>query len=158
APNSLFMHGDRPLISGNRTSSLIHELVHVGTSIHGTRHSDWIVEGIAEYYAVEILRRSGGVSQERYQQAIARLSRWGEESDKLFTGDSSGATTARAAALMYAVDREIRNRTEDSASLDDVATALAKKGGRISVRDFVELADHYAGGELQALAQVRKKM
>ncbi|MFV0476535.1 MAG: hypothetical protein ACK5ME_01725 [Parahaliea sp.] len=158
APNSLFMHADRPLISGNRTSSLIHELIHVGTSIHGTSNSDWIVEGIAEYYAAEILHRSGGISEQRYTQTITRLKRWGEESGTLFTGDSSGPTTARAVGIMYAVDQQIRQQSGGKASLDNVASALAEKGGRITVRDFVELAEKYAGGELKALAQIRKQM
>ncbi|WP_116365362.1 hypothetical protein [Parahaliea mediterranea] len=158
APNSLFMHADRPLISGNRTSSLIHELVHIGTSIHGTDRSDWIVEGIAEYYAVEILHRSGGISEQRFAQTLDELAQWGEDSPGLFTGDSSGATTARAVGVMYAVDQEIREKTGDKASLDDVATALAKDGGKVSVADFIDTAEQVAGGRLSALREIREQL
>jgi hypothetical protein len=154
-PNSLFMHGDRPLISGNRTSSLVHELVHVGTSIHGTRDSDWIVEGIAEYYAAEILRRSGGISEQRFEDTLAELAEWGKRSEALFTGRSSGATTARAVGVMYAVDQELRQRTEGKASLDDVATALAKKGGKVTVKGFIDTAEQIGGGKLDAFDEVR---
>ena len=43
-PGSLFLHSDRPLISENRTSTLLHELVHVAMGIRGDEESDWIVE------------------------------------------------------------------------------------------------------------------
>lgn len=158
APNSLFMHADRPLVSGNRTSSLVHEMVHIGTSIHGTERSDWIVEGIAEYYAVEILRRSGGISERRFQETLDELAEWGEESPGLFTGDSSGPTTAKAVGVMVATDREIRARTGNAASLDDVATALAEDGGEVTVAGFVEIADRVAGGRVEALAHIREQL
>ncbi len=158
SPNSLFMHADRPLISGNRTASLIHEMVHIGTSIHGTRNSDWIVEGIAEFYAVEILRRSGAISEQRYRDTLDELARWGKESEQLFTGDASGATTARAVGVMYEVDRELRARSDDQQSLDDVARALARQGGKISVKDFVETADTIAGEPLTSLSQIRARI
>ena len=149
---SLFMHADRPLVSGNRTSSLIHELVHVGTGIHGDRSSDWIVEGLAEYYAVEILHRTGGISEERFQQTLDELADWGDASDKLLTGDSSGATTARAVGVMVEVDREIRRATDDRASLDDVAAALAAQRGEVTVKGFIDLAESIAGKKLSALS------
>src|SRR5690606_26023869 len=65
AGNSLYMHADRPLVSENGTSSLLHELVHVVGRIYGKERSDWISEGLAEYYAIELLRRAGGLSDDR---------------------------------------------------------------------------------------------
>lgn len=149
---SLFMHADRPLISGNRTSSLIHEMVHVGTGIRGTRYSDWIVEGIAEYYAVEILRRTGAISERRFQGAIQDLEEWGKESGSLLTGDSSGATTARAAVLMHRLDEEMRLATDGEAGIDEVARALAEQRGTITIEGFVGLAERLAGVKLKTLA------
>ncbi|WP_439134959.1 hypothetical protein [Pseudomaricurvus sp.] len=154
---SLFMHADRPLISGNRTSSLIHEMIHVGTGIRGTRYSDWIVEGIAEYYAVEILRRTGAISERRFQGTMEELAEWGKESGNLLTGDSSGATTARAAVLMHQVDLEIRQATDNDASLDDVARGLAEQRGTVTVDGFINLAEKIAGTKLKTLAVVSNK-
>ena len=54
---SLFMHADRPMISGNRTSSLIHELIHVGTGISGGKRADWIVEGLPPFSCTGSIRR-----------------------------------------------------------------------------------------------------
>ncbi|HCP55752.1 MAG TPA: hypothetical protein DIU04_13580, partial [Pseudomonas sp.] len=61
ASNSYFMHADRPLVSENGTSSLVHELVHVFSRINDADKSDWISEGLAEYYAIELMRRAGGM-------------------------------------------------------------------------------------------------
>ena len=60
APNSIFVHADRPLISGNGTSTIVHEMVHVllrDLSIH--REHDWITEGLAEYLSLWAMWRSG---------------------------------------------------------------------------------------------------
>ncbi|MFL6617284.1 MAG: hypothetical protein ACJ8MH_01705, partial [Povalibacter sp.] len=95
-PSSLFVHADRPLVSENRTSTLLHELVHVGMGIRGDEESDWIVEGFAEYYSVETLRRSGGIGKQRYDEALRRLREWAQRTPSLFEQSSSGATTARA--------------------------------------------------------------
>ncbi|WP_237064891.1 hypothetical protein [Microbulbifer guangxiensis] len=150
---SLFMHADRPLISGNRTSSLIHELVHVATGIRGDGQSDWIVEGLAEFYALEILRRSGGISDDRYQEALEGLEEWGQKSRSLFRKRSSGATTARAAVIMAAVDREIRSASDNRASIDDVARGLAKERGKVTLAQFRRLAEKAAGKPVEALSE-----
>ncbi|KUJ84826.1 hypothetical protein AWR36_004080 [Microbulbifer flavimaris] len=150
---SLFMHADRPLISGNRTSSMIHELVHVATGIRGDGESDWIVEGLAEFYALEILRRSGGISEDRYDEALKGLEKWGRESKTLFKKRSSGATTARAATIIAAADREIREATDDNASIDDVARALAEERGKVTLVQFRRLAEEAAGRPVKALSQ-----
>lgn len=150
---SLFMHADRPLISGNRTSSLIHELVHVATGIRGDGKSDWIVEGLAEFYALEILRRSGGISGDRYKEALDGLEHWGRESKSLFKKRSSGATTARAATVMAAVDREIREATDNQASIDQVARGLAEERGKVTLAQLRRLAEKAAGKPVQALSE-----
>lgn len=130
---SLFMHRDRPLISGNRTSSLIHELVHVGTAINGGKQADWIVEGIAEYYAANILWRTGGMSDYRYRQTLAWKENWAAEADTLFRKRSSGPVTARAAIFMHRLDLALREASNGQYSIDDVARALARHGGRVSL-------------------------
>ena len=130
---SLFMHRDRPLISGNRTSSLIHELVHVGTAIHGGREADWIVEGIAEYYAANILWRTGGMSDYRYRQTLEWKENWAREADTLFRKRSTGPVTARAAIFMHRLDTALSEASSGQYSIDDVARALARHGGRVSL-------------------------
>ncbi|WP_250462111.1 hypothetical protein [Microbulbifer litoralis] len=148
---SLFMHADRPLISGNRTSSMIHELVHVATGIHGDDESDWIVEGIAEFYSLETLRRSGGISQRRYDQAMDELAEWGREAPNLFERRSSGPITARAVGIMRQVDEEIRDASGGKANIDNVARGLAEDRGEVTLAKFRRLAEQAAGGPVKAL-------
>lgn len=148
---SLFMHADRPLISGNRTSSMLHELVHVATGIRGDKESDWIVEGIAEYYSLETLRRTGGISEKRYRQALDELAKWGDESPNLLVKRSSGPTTARAAVVLAEIDEAIQKSSDGKKSLDDVVKALAEDRGEITLEKFRTLSEDAAGTELPQL-------
>ena len=150
-PRSLFMHSDRPLVSGNRTSSLLHELVHVATGITGDHESDWIVEGLAEYYASNLLYRSGGISEARYREALVKLEVWGRDADSLLVKRASGAVTARAVGVMVQLDHQIRTASGGSASLDDVARALARDRGRVSLASFTGLAAAAAGEDIAIL-------
>ncbi len=154
-PSSLFVHASRPLISENRTSTLLHELVHVAMRIHGDEESDWIVEGLAEYYSIETLHRSGGVSQRRYDEAIQRLETWGRRTINLFDAKSSGATTARAVIVMKEADAEIRSLTKGKASLDDVARELAVHGGEITLQRLQSTAQKVAGKPLRSLERTK---
>jgi predicted metalloprotease with PDZ domain len=154
-PASIFLHSDRPLISENRTSPLLHELVHVALGIHGDRESDWIVEGLAEFYSVQTLRRSGGIGQKRYEQAVANLQKWARRAPTLFAKSSTGATTARAVLVFQDVDAEIRSVTKNAKSLDDVARKLAADRGEISLIQLQEIAQEVAGKPLQSLQRER---
>ena len=150
-PASLFIHTSRPLISENRTSTILHELAHLALGIHGDEESDWIVEGLAEYYSVETLRRSGGIGEQRYEETMKKLARWGQRATTLFEQHSSGATTARAVCVFRDVDREIRAATENHKSLDDVARILAEERGEVTLRGLQEDARKVAGRKVQSL-------
>ena len=150
-PASMFLHADRPLISENRTSALLHELVHVAMGIRGDHESDWIVEGLAEYYSVQTLYRSGGIGQGRYEQAMESIRKWARRSPSLFAEHSNGPTTARAVLVFQAADAEIRKLTNNAASLDQVARKLAAKRGEVSLAHLQQLAQQVAGKPLQSL-------
>jgi hypothetical protein len=143
-PNSLFMHAERPLVSENGTSSLIHELVHVLSGIRDTDASDWISEGIAEYYAIELLRRAGGMSEERYQQVRKKLTLWSSKVNNLRGEHASGAVTARAVVLLQELDLEIRQRSAGKYSLDDVAQGLMRMD-KVNTENFIELSESLIG-------------
>lgn len=150
-PASLFVHSDRPLISENRTSTLLHELVHIALGIRGDEESDWIVEGLAEFYSLEALRRSGSISAQRHKEAVRRLAQWAKRSTTLFGKSSTGATTARAVIALRAADAEIRTATGGKASLDDVARKLASEGGTVSLVRLQKTAQEIAGRPLHSL-------
>ncbi len=153
APGSLFVHSHLPLISENRTSTLLHELVHVAMGIHGDDRSDWIVEGFAEFYSIEVLRRSGGISKTRHDEAMQKLAAWATRAPDLFVENSSGAVTARAVMVMRNVDDEIRKATQGKASLDDVARELAQRRGKVSLELLQSIAARIAGQHVRALEQ-----
>jgi hypothetical protein len=150
-PASMFLHSERPLISENRTSTLLHELVHIALGIRGDEESDWIVEGLAEYYSLETLRRSGSISAQRHKEALHRLALWAKRSTTLFAKNSTGATTARAVIAMRAADAEIRSATAGKASLDDVARKLASERGTVSLVRLQKTAQEVAGRPLRSL-------
>lgn len=139
APGSLYVHSDRPMISGNGTSTFIHELIHVSMRARSGPGADWIVEGLAEYYSLEVLRRSGAISESRYQKALRQLAEWGREAPRLDVERASGPVTARAVGVLLETDREIRRSSGGTRSLDDVARALAADEGPVTVRRFEEL-------------------
>lgn len=149
-PNSFFMHADRPLVSENGTSSLLHELVHVFSRISDADRSDWISEGLAEYYAIELMRRAGGMSEDRYQAVREHLSEWSRKVDSLRTERSSGPITARAVLLLQELDREIRQRSEGRHSLDDVARGLMRLD-RVTTDDFINITETMLGGDSEVL-------
>ncbi len=150
-PASMFLHSDRPLISENRTSTLLHELAHIALGIRGDEESDWIVEGFAELYSLEALRRSGGISEQRYKQALKHQSQWAKRSQTLFGSHSNGPTTARAVLALRAADAEIRSVTAGKASLDDVARKLASERGTVSLVRLQKAAQEVAGRPLRSL-------
>lgn len=154
-PGSVFVHADRPLVSENRTSTLLHELVHVAMGIRGDHESDWIVEGFAEYYSIETLRRSGGISRNRYDDAMERLAEWSERAGNLFVENSSAARTARGVLVLKAADSEIRASSGGRASLDDVARELAAQRKEVSLELLQSIAEKHAGRPVRALDRSR---
>lgn len=150
-PRSLWMHADRPLISENGSSTLMHEVVHVVTRIRGASGDDWIAEGIADYYGMELLRRAGLLSQARFDKAIAWMRRHGREIKTLHASHSAGPRTARAVALFADLDAEIRDRSRDKHTLDPVARALMRDGDRVSLADLREAVEAVLGAPSKVL-------
>ena len=103
-PGSLYLHADRPLVSENGTSTLLHELVHVGG---GFRGDDWLLEGLAEYLSLRALKDSGGLSEARYQSALEHLGAWAARDDGRLTNPSTGANTACAVVVLAEIDRRL---------------------------------------------------
>ena len=151
APRSLYLHLDRPMVSENATSTLLHELTHVVTRIRGEADDDdWLAEGLAEFYAVELLYRSGGMTEARHDKTLAWLADWGKGVKSLRKDRSSAETTARAALLLLDVDREIAKATGGRQNLDDVTRRLMRER-KVSTAEFIAAAEKVAGRKLKAL-------
>lgn len=150
APRSLFLHIERPLISENATSAVLHELTHVITRIRGQAKADWIAEGLAEFYAIEILRRSGGITQARFDKTLTWLRNWSREIKTLKVARSKGKTTARAVLLLHALDQEIRKQSNGASSIDDVTRRLMQIG-KVSNTQFVAVVEELLKGPSKTL-------
>ncbi|MEX2123074.1 MAG: hypothetical protein WD795_04210 [Woeseia sp.] len=151
APQSVFIHADRPLISENATSTMLHETLHVGLGLSAESGADWIVEGFAEYYSLELLRRSGTISKDRYRIAHADLESWGREARDLCTQHSNGSETARAVTILVELNSEIKEASDDKADLDDVLRELADYDDKITLEQFREIVEDVAGESVDAL-------
>ncbi|MBE8716988.1 M61 metallopeptidase family protein [Cellvibrio polysaccharolyticus] len=154
ASNSLFLHADRPLVSENGTSPLVHEIVHMVTRISGEKskdHSeDWLAEGIAEFYSFELIFRAGAMTPDRRDQIIKRLKKWSADVDLLRQPRSHGPITAGAVVLLDELDKEIRSKTSDKANIDDLVRLLIPIR-KVSFEEFVKAAETVAGGKLKTL-------
>ena len=132
APSSIFIHADRPLISENATSTLAHEVFHVALGISAESGYDWIVEGLAEYYSLELLLRGGAITARRYQRALEKQAEWADEAESLCGTQSSGAATALAVITFRTLDNELRKKSSGKSSLDHVVAQIS--GSRISLQ------------------------
>ncbi len=149
-PNSVFVHASLPLISRDGTSPLLHELMHATLGISPGPGGDWIVEGLAEAYSLELLVRSRTLSKKRYQRVLAQLAARGREAPRLEVEHSSGATTARAVTVLRALDREIRDGSGGIRSLDDVVRILFQQDGEVTSQRLRQVAEDLSGRDLRA--------
>lgn len=144
APQSVFLHASRPLISNDTSSPLLHEVFHAATGARAGEGGDWIVEGLAELYSLELLKRSRTISKRRYERALERLASKGAGS-RLQGEDSSGNATARAVGVLHALDQRIRTTSGDTKSLDDVVAELARRRAPITPALLEEVTQQITG-------------
>jgi len=144
-PDSAYLHAARPLIAYDGTSPVLHELAHVAMSARSGPRGDWIAEGLAEYYALELLARSGTQSRDRVRKSFGEMARRGRDAPRLDVEHASGDVTARAATVMRALDTEIRSATEDRSSLDDVSRLLVRWERELTAGLLRTAAERVAG-------------
>ncbi len=149
APGSFYLHADRPLISENATSAVLHEVMHTVLSIHAARGFDWIAEGLAEYYSIELLRRGRAITPERAATAFAEQLEWSKDADALCGDPSEAATTALAVTVFTALDRELRKLSNDTASLDDLLPVIANS--EVSLESLTQAATELVGQKPETL-------
>jgi len=147
-PSSVFVHASLPLISRDGTSPLLHELMHATLGISPGPGGDWIVEGLAETYSLELLVRSRTLSKKRYQRVLAHLAQRGRGAPTLGVERSGGATTARAVTVLHALDREIRDGSGGVRSLDDVVRILFQQDGEVTSQRLRRIAEDLSGRDL----------
>ncbi|MEA9976966.1 MULTISPECIES: hypothetical protein [unclassified Pseudomonas] len=151
ANDSIYLNSNRPVVSETGASPLLRELVHVFNRLSSSHHSEWISEGIAEYYAIEVMRRAGGMSDERYQNVQLGLAKASANVTTLRGDRIDTATAARAVLLLRELDEEIRQQTHNEKSLDDVCRALMRLN-TVSTKIFIQLSESVIGEPSKVLA------
>ncbi len=149
-PRSLYLHADRALISEDGTSPLLHELVHTSLGIGAAADSDWIIEGIAEHYSLELLVRSGTVSKKRNRRVIEGQRKKAQRPRTTNGSEAVGPAQARALLAIRELDALIRQETAEAKSLDDVLKALVRQHGAVDRAQFQEIAETATGLNLAA--------
>jgi hypothetical protein len=145
APNSIFIHARRPLISENGTSTLVHELLHVMLPVPAASQHDWIDEGLAEYLGLVLLERSGTISRDRFDHAIATFRSRGARVRDMQTRDANGEVTARAVAILHDLDRELQQRTAGRSDLFELVRTLMSERRPVDLSRLRLLAGKLAG-------------
>jgi predicted metalloprotease with PDZ domain len=74
----------------------------------------------------------------------------GRQVSSLAVDDSSGEITARGVTVLYALDAEIRSRTEDQRGLEDAVGVLVAARPKVTNAELRAAAEQVAGGELSA--------
>jgi len=144
ARESIYLNTRLPLVSENGSSALVRELAQVFGRINDKQRSDWISEGFAEYYAIELVRRAGGMSDERYASLQKRLARDSEKVSTLRGEQVNSAQVGKAVLLLSELDQEIRIKTRNKRSLDDVLRG-AMRLESVDTKEFVQLAESVIG-------------
>ena len=148
-PGSLYIHADRPLMTPDGTSPVLHELMHTLFARGAGASEDWLVEGLAEYYALAVLRRSKTVSKARHEKTLAGLAERGAGVRSIRVARSTGEVTARAVTLLAELDARIREASEGERSLDDVVRQLVTAGVPLATDPLRAAAEQVAGQTLE---------
>ncbi|HVQ37878.1 MAG TPA: PDZ domain-containing protein [Pyrinomonadaceae bacterium] len=134
----------------------------------------WVAEGVTDYYARVVLRRSGVVSEkdflaecarafQRLQETPGRLEMSAEEASfdtwvKYYRQDENSINSqvdyyAKGSILGLLLDLEIRKGSKGAKSLDDVMrhlyTEFYKKGRNYTPKDFQQACELMAGKSLE---------
>ncbi|WP_415765268.1 hypothetical protein [Pseudomonas sp. ZB1P45] len=150
ARESIYLNTRLPMVSESGTSALVRELAQVFGRINDHQRSDWISEGFAEYYAIELVRRAGGMSDERYESLQKKLAKDSQNVTTLRAEQVSPAQVSKAVVLLQELDREIRLKTRNKRSLDDVLQG-AMHLESVDTKEFVQLAESIIGESSKVL-------
>ena len=150
-PRSVYLHVDRPLIGQDSTSPLLHELVHSMMNANSGKDGNWVVEGLAEYYSLALLRRSETLTASRYEAAIEGIRNRAAGGGDLRMAEVDSATRAKAVVVLMEIDDAIRDATGGDRSLDDVMRVLAGDRKSVTTESFRKAIREVAGRDLDGI-------
>jgi hypothetical protein len=157
APDSLPSNGrtygetgyvtQRAFWDGDATSVWIHEYVHTRQGFELAPEMRWFREASATYLSARLLEEQyEGVTErdvrtrleatpDHPRTALANRSAWSDTT----------ADYERGARLLYAVDAALRTGSDGNRTLVDVVRAINRRTGAVTVGEFVDIVERYAG-------------
>ncbi len=153
ARGSFFMHASRPLRTPDHTSPFLHELFHVLQTFRFAADADWLTEGLAEYYSIELQRRTGLVSEGDFKRALGLFVKYGAWNLDLTQQKDGAATNNSAPAVLYALDQRIQRATSGQLRLDDVVRRLVAEPGKINTATFERVVEDVSGRRFRSFFQ-----
>ncbi len=150
---SFFLHARRGVRDPDQTSPFLHELFHVLQPFKPAGDADWFVEGLAEFYSLELQRRAGLLTQRRFLKGLRSFERYGLWNVDLRTQRDNAATNNTAPLVLYALDQRIQRLTAGKARLDDAVRRLSQHDGRVDSAAFKSAAEAVAGAPLTRFFQ-----
>ncbi len=143
--NSFYMHAGRPLRTADRTSPYLHEFFHVLQPFRSAPDSDWLIEGLAEFYSLELQRRAGLLDERKFFKGLQLFERYGLWNVDLRRQRDNAATNNSAPLVLYSLDQRIQRATAGRKRLDDVVHELARSRTSVDTAKFQDLAGKVAG-------------
>jgi hypothetical protein len=143
--HSFFMHALRPLRTPDKTSPYLHEFFHVLQPYKPATDADWIEEGLAEFYSLELQRRAGLVDAAAYARALGYFERYGRWNVDLAQQRDNAATNNSAPLVMHALDQRIQQATAGKQRLDDVVARLVQHDGEVDTAAFLRTVNAVSG-------------
>ena len=151
-PQSLYVHGDLPIIGEDGTSPLLHEICHVLFPVRAAWAEDWIDEGLAEYLSLRVLKETGTISKTRYRDSIEAFRQRGAEISSLGGTVSKGAITARAVALLHDLDRELSTTSDGQMDMLAFTRLMMEQTEPLTLESIRALAENVLGHPPESLA------
>ncbi len=117
--------------------------MHTALGIRPRTGYDWIAEGLAEYYSIELLRRGRAITPKRASSAFAEQAAWAEGAGDLCTEHSTAETTAFAVTVFKALNRELEKSSGGTESLDSLLPLIVNS--EVDLASLVLAAEQVAG-------------
>ncbi|HEV7732934.1 MAG TPA: hypothetical protein VGR62_12255 [Candidatus Binatia bacterium] len=142
---SFYVNGRIAVRSRDRTSTYLHELIHVWQPFRPEGDGRWISEGLAEYYSLVIQRRAGMLSAAGFARGIELFARHGRWDIDLSRTHDAAALNNSAPLVLHWLDTEIARATDGAKSLDDAVRRLAADSRELTTASFLRAVNRTAG-------------
>jgi hypothetical protein len=144
--DNIWVHETRP--NGAPANLWVHEYVHARQNVTLGQRMKWFFEGSASYYAGLLSVRQNLSGREGFEGFVKRLHRSKHAEATLSdrsTWPSSTTPYSKGQRVLAALDAEIRNRTDDEKTLQDVFRRMNAQEGTITYEDFARMLERVTG-------------